>query len=101
MNFKIDNDITHTDPRPDLGEGEEHLAWGMLLAHAWGVDKELYGLLHGFRSQGTRLISYDSGCKLEPEIGANGWSSLQDYKQARNKYLMPKKNKLIEILKKI
>lgn len=94
--------IIFCDPRPDLGGEDEKYWWFWLLANAWEVNKELAITLHGFRCQGCKLEPNSSGgMKLVPEVGENGWDSLDDYKAARDKYLVPHQKQLAGLLKSL
>jgi hypothetical protein len=107
-NGKWDNGPSETeaiifcDPRPDLGGEDEKYWWFWLLANAWEANKDLAITLHGFRCQGTRLeINPNGGMKLVPEVGENGWDSLDDYKAARDKYLVPHQKQLVKLLRSL
>lgn len=96
--------IVFKDPRPDLAEEDpgESYWWTWLLADAWQVDRDLATTLHGFRCQGTMLeINPNGGMKMKPEVGEQGWDSLEDYQMARDKYLVPKKDKLSRLLRNL
>jgi hypothetical protein len=90
------------DPRPDLGDGVESLAWADLLATSFRFNKNLFYVLHGFRCQGTRLIRNDNGAwVMRPEIGPNSWESQEAYDQWKKKYLEPLRREVILVLKKL
>jgi hypothetical protein len=90
------------DPRPELDANDNSYWWTWLLADAWQVDRALATTLHGFRCQGTMLeINPNGGMKMKPEVGEQGWDSLEDYQMARDKYLVPKKDKLSRLLRNL
>ena len=96
--------LVFCDPRQDLADedSEESWFWGWLLADALEINKDLAITLHGFRCQGTRLeINPNGGMKLVQEVGENGWDSLDDYKAARDKYLVPHQKQLVRLLKSL
>jgi hypothetical protein len=73
------------DPRPDLTE-DSHL-WTALLELTDEYDEELSSILNGFRCGGTRLKFGDSRWVLRPDVGPGGWRSLDEYNEAKEKYL--------------
>ncbi|MBO8158845.1 hypothetical protein [Thermosyntropha sp.] len=96
------------DPRPDLAEGieggVEHLLWLQLFAAAWKKDKELAITLQGFRAQGCRLVASGKDqykYRIEPILGVLGWPNEEEYKKAREKYLVPKGKILMQLLKEL
>jgi hypothetical protein len=100
----VDEEVTiFKDPREDLAaeNPEESYRWGWLLAEAWPVSRELAITLHGFRCMGTRLMRSDTGFAMKPEVSAKGWQSQEEYKQARDGYLVPHREKLTRLLRQL
>lgn len=94
--------VLFNDPRPDLAANDNSYWWAWLLADAWQIDIDLAITLHGFRCQGTMIeTNPNGGMKMKPEVGEQGWDSLEDYQTARDKYLVPYKNKLGALLKNL
>ncbi|QJD87888.1 hypothetical protein [Cohnella herbarum] len=94
-------------PRPDLKYDSNK--WATLLVLAYEKNEELYGVLKGIRSGGTRLRvgKATNGVKrwiLKPDIDPSGkiaWASKSEYEEARDKYLMPHMEEIIMLLKKL
>ena len=88
------------DPRPDLVEDSE--LWTRFLQLAEDENKQLTGILHGFRCQGTRIVLGRSGYVLRPELDPDkGWKNRQEYEKERDKWLMPHIDVIAELLKKL
>ncbi len=82
------------DPRDDLAA--DHVWWESLLAVQYARDGRdqggLFGVLHGFRCEGARLVLDGRRLRIEPgEIG-------EDYPLLRRTYLMPRRNELTALL---
>jgi hypothetical protein len=81
------------DPRPDLTG--DSVIWGRLLSLAHGTCGEdqdsLFWVLNGLRCLGTLLVKGAFGWKLE--AGQN-----KTYAADRARYLLPNKDKLLELL---
>lgn len=94
-----------TDPRPDLAE--DSLLWVTFLTLAAQESMQLYGVLHGFRCCGTRLIKATSGqlagmYVLRPDIdpsGGRAWESQEEYEMWKGGYLRPLETQLLKVLK--
>lgn len=87
-------EIIFRDPRPDLdSEQHEGFYWGLLIAYAFDLSRDLAGSLHGFRCMGCRLIN-DNGWKIQP--GAE-WTP-EEYQAARDRYLVPFKPQIVKLL---
>jgi hypothetical protein len=84
----------HLDPRPDLTD--DAAEWTALLATQFvrdGNDQHgLYGVLHGFRCEGARLVN-DRG-RLRLEAG----ELAEEYPALRSVYLVPRRNELSRLL---
>jgi hypothetical protein len=84
----------HLDPRPDLVD--DHSEWTALLATQFGRDADdqhgLYGVLHGLRCEGARLV-LDRG-RLRLEAGELG----NQYPLLRNLWLLPRRDELTRLL---
>lgn len=109
MSMAIRTDWSGVDlnPRPDLqGDASK---WAMLLRLAHENNEQFYGVLHGIRAGGTILkeAKTASGIKrwiLHPIIdpsGNKGWASQDEYNEAREKFLMPYKQELSELLSQL
>lgn len=85
------------DPRADIGGIEESFMWAWLISSAWDKSKELAGTLHGFRVYGCRLEKSENGWRINP--GAD-WQE-GEYAAAREKYLVPHKNLLMQLLREL
>jgi len=84
----------HRDPRPDLvGDSRE---WTALLATQYARDGNdqhgLFGVLHGLRCEGARLV-LDRG-RLRLEAGEIG----DAYPLLRNLWLLPRRDELTTLL---
>lgn len=100
-NIKGEQTKVVMDPRPDLGDGVESMCWAELLAAAHGINRQLAYALHGFRSQGTRLVKGVKGWVIRPEIGEKGWESQEIYDKYKEKYLESMRRDVILALKRI
>lgn len=100
-----DNPNASIDPRPDLTGDSKW--WIQLLAAAQDMDPslEFYGILHYFRSLGTRLVLMTDGTfRMRPRVDASGnigWISETEYVAATIKWLGPAEtpNRYGEMLK--
>jgi len=96
-----DNDVSKekkldfNDPRPDLKE--DHLLWQDVLMSACKLNKELFINLHGFRIAGTTLIFASKNLK---PIYPKDWDE-KTSNEKRKKYLIPHKDDINTIFKKI
>jgi hypothetical protein len=86
------------DPRPDLS-GDSAL-WSRLLALAYDVDGDdpagLCGILNGLRCYGAALVESAGQVRL-----AAGEMTAAEYDQERRQYLVPHKNTLTMLLKRL
>ncbi len=85
---------THRDPRPDLvGDSRE---WECLLATQHGRDGAnphgLYGVLHGLRCEGARLVLDRGRLRLDPG------ELVEHYPGLRNLWLVPRRDELTALL---
>ncbi len=85
------------DPRPDLAADSQ--LWRDLLALAYERDGHvpdgLFGALHGLRCCGAGLVAIDSQIHLVAgEMGS-------EYSSHRERYLLPHKDTLIPLLRKL
>ena len=87
------------DPRPDLKE--DSALWVKFLTAAWNPDNsDLYFTLHGFRCNSLRLVRGSQGYVLRPEFDErSGFSDEQDYREARDKYLVPHSGEIGRLLR--
>lgn len=87
------------DPRPDLKADSE--LWVKLLESSWNPDNaDLFFILHGFRCNSLRLVRGSQGYVLRPEFDEHsGWQDEQDYRECRDKYLVPHKVELERLLR--
>jgi hypothetical protein len=79
----------------------ESYAWASLLADAFEIDFELAVTLHGFRCMGCRLLWTDKGLVIKPGQRFGAFESEEDYKKARETYLLPYREQLTRLLKKL
>lgn len=90
------------DPRPDLKEDSR--LWHKLLKLAYEKNKNLAGVLHGFRCMGTRIKKVGDDWVLRPQIDLTGnlaWSSEDDYRENATIWLQPYRNEVIELLSQL
>ena len=87
------------DPRHDLDSDHEY--WQLVLKEADKLDHTLYGILHGYRCVGTRLIKEDGRLKLKKRREwEKYWVDDKEYKVESHKNLLPYRNLIKEILKR-
>lgn len=87
------------DPRPDLAEDSE--LWQELLGichRRYGQNTELFEILRGMRCCGLRIKQGQTGYVLRPEIGDHGFMDMAEYETMRDKYLVPYKQQIAEML---
>lgn len=86
------------DPRPDLKFDSKE--WTRLLEMAEEKNVELAWILNGFRCCGLRLHRDSMGYVLRPEFDpkSSQWASQREYEKDRDKWLMPYKQEIIELL---
>ncbi len=86
------------DPRPDLEE--DSALWTKLLTSALSLNVELTQVLHAMRGGGTMLLKQGDRYVIKPLIDSKtGWDSLQDYEEIRDKYMLPHKDHIVQLLK--
>lgn len=64
------------DPRPDLKQDAN--LWRAVLRTAHKLDRKVYGVLHGIRCLGGRLVTSESHLELKPRYGNGNLASIQD-----------------------
>ena len=80
---------------------EDSDLWMDLFMYADILDPYFAGVLQYLRNTGTKLVKDERfGYRLVPVIGADGWESMEFYKQ-ETEYLKPYRSQLILILKKL
>ena len=87
------------DPRADFAE--DSALWLELLIMADTLEPKLYQALLACRCYGARLIQTDSGCVIKPTISEDGWKTIEQYEEDKRRWLVPHKDLLINLLKKI
>ena len=93
------------DPRPDLAE-DSHL-WIKVLELARRSNTQIFTTLHGFRCEGAKLSRTTKGLRMAPRIhgGENprlyGFNSHAEYKQQRNKWLIPLTKEIQEVFRTV
>ncbi len=98
----VDLGTEFSDPRPDLDKQyQDGALWAQLLALSHWLNPLLSGLFHGFRCMGTRLEKGPRGYVIRPVIGRDAWPSQQAYDRDRDRYLMPHKDRVVELLDKL
>lgn len=76
------------DPRPDLTYDSRDWAALLTLVTAW--DRNVGGILHGFRCGGLRLHRVAGGYALAPDYGPTSiWPDRAAYERDRNMWLRP------------
>lgn len=89
------------DPLADLKYDDSNL-WSQLLTLADQHDPQLARNLEGFRVEGMKIIQMDDGnYVMRPDYTLNNWINEEDYKRYSNKYLLPHKDLIVELLSKI
>lgn len=87
------------DPRPDLSEDSEN--WTRFLNLVKSKNEMLAGTLYGFRCCGLRLYREKIGYVLKPEFNnIDGWKDKTEYEKDKEKWLLPHKTELIDLLNK-
>jgi len=95
----VDLGIEFSDPRPDLDRlYHDGGLWAQLLAISHRKDPILSGTLHGFRCQGTKLEKGSGGYVIRPVIGDAAWPDQRAYDRDRERYLIPHRARLTELL---
>lgn len=89
------------DPRPDIGE--DHHLWVELLAQAYRQDRDLHGILHGFRCAGTMIKKASRGYRLrvpyEKLISEEpGWRSRDEI---AGRWLEPYRDQISDLLSSV
>lgn len=86
------------DPRPDLAFDSQE--WSALLTDVETSDKELAGILHGFRCAGLRLHRGGKGYVLRPEYEPrkSKWANADEYKADTDKWLRPHIKQIVSAL---
>ena len=98
--MKIWGDVM-TDPRDDLKYDSEE--WTRLLALANIPNKELAGILHGFRCCGLRLHKGREGWALRPDMDpvSSAWATKAQYEKDRDKWLIPYQGEILKLLNQL
>lgn len=84
------------DPRPDLSEDSG--LWRAVLEVALAKDEKIYGILHGVRCIGARLVLENGELRLEPRIG-EGIEDEEDWWQVRLKWLVPQTKTIVQVFR--
>ena len=90
------------DSRPDLKE--DHHLWEWIIREAQKVNMDLAGVLDGLRCGGTRLKKVKGQWVLRPDVDPTGkvaWESVEEYEKMRDEYLMPHKERMVKLLRKM
>lgn len=89
------------DPRPDLKFDSKE--WTRLLQMAEKKNTTVAWLLNGFRCCGLRLHRDSQGYAMRPEFDptSSQWTSRQAYEKDRDKWLMPYKQEIIDLLNRL
>lgn len=86
------------DPRPDLVEDSD--LWEALLDLV-GDDPDLWGVLHGFRCAGLRIVEGSRGFVLRPRLPSEIWQTEDEYKKDRERWLLPRKERIAKALARL
>lgn len=91
-----------TDPRKDDLKYDS-ASWTKLLELARKKDPMLAGTLHGFRCGGLRLHRGGKGYALRPDFDPQTsiWTSVTEYEADRDKWLMPYRKEIVELLQQL
>lgn len=87
------------DPRPDLKEDSR--LWEQLLALAVAEDEALAEALFAMRWAGSRLVTVHGRYAIRPQVGPGCWIRKEDYEDARDLWLAPKKEQVARLLRKL
>ena len=80
---------------------EDSELWMDLFLLADMMDPEFAAILQYLRNTGTKLVKDERwGYRLVPHVDVNGWKSEEEYRR-ESRYLLPYKNQLALILKKL
>lgn len=87
------------DPRPDLIEDSKD--WVRFINLVKNKNKILANALHAFRCCGLRIYKEKIGYVLKPEFNiSSGWKNQMEYEKDKEKWLLPHKTELIDLLNK-
>lgn len=76
------------DPRPDLVD--DHMQWIAVLSIAWYRNRQLWGLLHGFRCGGSTLVTKTSPSgEIAFHLDYSPLLETWDKDELKNRWLMP------------
>ncbi|MFW5962027.1 MAG: hypothetical protein ACOCQR_00245 [bacterium] len=87
------------EPRPDLKE--DTLLWQALLKLTQENNRKLYGILHGFRCYGAKLLTNKARdkIKLVPRFEEEGlWKDNDEWKKDAQDWLIPYKKEIEKLL---
>lgn len=94
------------DPRPDLKSDTRE--WTRFLKLAAKINTDMAWLLNGFRCVGLRLQRVrdqhgNDQYALRPEYDpkSSKWATQAEYEKDRDKWLLPYKQEILELLNKI
>ena len=102
LNAAEEAGILEYDSRPDLKE--DHPQWEWIIREAQKVSADLAGVLDGLRCGGTRLKKVKGQWVLRPDVDPTGklaWESVEEYEKMRDEYLMPHKDRVVELLRRM
>jgi hypothetical protein len=81
---------------------EDSFLWLQLLAEADKISPELFGVLHGFRCMGTRIIQGQTQYVLRPTIDNHlGYESKEKYDEDKLKWLVRWTDEIKQLLKNL
>ncbi len=84
------------DPRPDLTKDHEY--WVAVLKQAEQEGNDTYGILHGFRCAGAKLVLKDNKLVMEPRLGKNNlWQSKEEYEDDKEYWLVPRTMQIFRV----
>ena len=76
--------------------------WTQFITLADQYDPQLARNLEGFRAEGMNIVQMDDGnYVMRPDYTLGNWVNEDDYKRYSNKYLLPHREVIVELLSKI
>jgi hypothetical protein len=94
-----ENGKVYYDPRGDWIE--DSALWLELFILADTLEPKLYQALLACRCCGARLVLTETGTVIKPTISEDGWKTIEQYEEDKRRWLVPHKDLLINLLKKI